>query len=439
LKGQQADSEKISALGGHHITVLSCCKPSDHAFGDTLFIQLQHAADSVRIYNVLQFWCAQIQCAQKRSVSICGSRKVAMSRTARLQAALEAAGYDAFVVTQRPNQLYFVPHREPVSGLPPIPFLLLLPGETVAFPGVLFYHACRDQLTACEVVPNRVGDPDAAQQLATVLRQRQLRRVAFDQLRPDLAALLAREAPQTVCVEEAGLGPTLRRTKEPGELALLRTAAQIADLGIAAAFGAARPGVTNREIAAAASAAMLKAGCEEVSLQVVSGPGVAYMGTGNWVLDPWRTLQAGDMLLVDMGILYHGYLGDQTRTAIVGTGTDEQWAIIETIQSAYRQTVAAMRPGALAQDLYQITVDLLAERGWREYFPHHISHGLGLGGDLPRVNATSDDVLQVGDVLSCEPGVYIPGLGGARFENMLYIGDSGAEELTHAPVNPPVG
>jgi Xaa-Pro aminopeptidase len=200
-----------------------------------------------------------------------------------------------------------------------------------------------------------------------------------------------------------------------------------------------RPGVTNREIAAAASAAMLKAGCEEVSLQVVSGPGVAYMGTGNWVLDPWRTLQAGDMLLVDMGILYHGYLGDQTRTAIVGTGTDEQWAIIETIQSAYRQTVAAMRPGALAQDLYQITVDLLAERGWREYFPHHISHGLGLGGDLPRVNATSDDVLQVGDVLSCEPGVYIPGLGGARFENMLYIGESGAEELTHAPVNPPVG
>jgi hypothetical protein len=73
---------------------------------------------------------------------------------------------------------------------------------------------------------------------------------------------------------------------------------------MATAFCAARPGVTNRDIAAEAAYVMLKAGCEEAGLQVVSGPGVSYMGTGNWVLEPRRKLQAGDMLLVDMGILY---------------------------------------------------------------------------------------------------------------------------------------
>ncbi|HMN27564.1 MAG TPA: Xaa-Pro peptidase family protein [Caldilineaceae bacterium] len=359
-----------------------------------------------------------------------------MSRRERLGAALEAAGYDALVTTQRANQLYFVPHAEPVSGLPPIPFLVLRPDETIAIPGAPFYYACRDQLTACEVVETLVGGVSALEALALLLGERGWRRVAFDQLAAPVAALLAKEAPSVVCVEEPRLGPTLRRSKEPGELALLRRAASIADLGIAAAFGAARPGLTNRDVAAAASAVMLSAGCEEVSLQVVSGPGTAYMGTGNWVLDPWRTLQAGDMLLVDMGILYHGYLGDQTRTAIIGEGTAQQREIIATVQEAYRQTREAMRPGAPTRDLYQITVNFLAEKGWRAYFPHHISHGLGLGGDLPSVNASSDDTLQVGDALSCEPGVYLPGIGGARFENMLYIGATGAEELTQSPVDP---
>ncbi len=362
-----------------------------------------------------------------------------MTRSHRLQQALYERGYDAFVATQRANQLYFVPHAEPVSGLPPIPFLLLIADEAIVIPGAAFYYACRDQLSQCTVLKTEVGAPDAPQHLAMTLAARGLQRVAFDQLSPALAGFLQQQAPGITCVEEPLLGAELRRTKEPGELALMRTVAQISDLGMAAAYRAARPGVTNRDLAAEASYVMLKAGCEEVSLQVATGPGSAYMGTGNWVYDPWRKLQAGDMVLIDMGILYHGYLGDQTRTAIVGEGTPQQRELITTIQRCYRTTRDAMRPGARAADLYQITVDILQAKGWRQYFPHHISHGLGLGGDLPRVTASSPDVLQVGDTFSCEPGVYIPGIGGARFENMLYLSDTGIEELTHSPVDPVVG
>lgn len=362
-----------------------------------------------------------------------------MTRTARLQQALAEQGYDALVVTQRPNQLYFTPHREPVSGLPPIPFMVLTAGEPIVIPGPMFYYACRDQLTQCTVIKTEVGDPSAQEQLVATLQHRGYRRVAFDQLSPALMAMIQAAAPDVRCVAEPKLGPTLRRTKEPGELLLLREAARISDLGMTTAFQVARPGATNREVAAEAAAVMLKAGCEEAGMQVVSGPGTAYMGTGNWTLDPRRVIQAGDMVLVDMGILYHGYLGDQTRTAIVGEGTARQRAIITTVQQAYRATRDAMQPGARSADLYQITVDLLHEKGWRQYFPHHISHGLGLGGDLPRVAIDSEDVLQVGDTLSCEPGVYIPGIGGARFENMLYLGENGVAELTQSPVDPVVG
>lgn len=359
-----------------------------------------------------------------------------MTRRQRLQQALGGQGYDAFVVTQRANQLYFVPHPEPVSGLPPIPFLLLAGKDTVAVPGAAFYYACRDHLTQCEVAKTEVGDPPADQALAGVIKKRGFQRMAFDHLSPGLAVLLGRELPGVACVQEARLGAQLRRTKEPGEMALIRTAARISDLGIEAAFRAARPGATNRDVAAEAAAVMLKAGCEEVGMQVVSGTGTAYMGTGNWVSEPRRTIREGDMVLVDMGILYHGYLGDQTRTAIVGEGTTAQREIIQTVQHCYRETVKAMKPGARTSELYQITVGILQAKGWRQYFPHHISHGLGLGGDLPRVNADSDDTLLVGDTLSCEPGVYIPSIGGARFENMLYINEQGAEELTQSAVDP---
>ncbi|HXF61941.1 MAG TPA: Xaa-Pro peptidase family protein [Caldilineaceae bacterium] len=361
------------------------------------------------------------------------------TRLQRLAAALAQGGYDAYLALQRPNQLYLIPATEPVSALPPVPFILFGKDAPLVFPGPAFYYACRDALTGCEIAKTEVGDPDVRARLVEALAARNIRRLVSDPLPPDLAAELQRSLPGLTLVEDRRWGAHLRRTKEPQELALLREAARIADLGMAAAFAAARPGVSGRAIAAEAAAVMLRAGCEEAGLQVAVGPATAYMGTGNWVSEPRRKLQAGDLLLVDMAILYHGYLGDQTRTAIVGEGTPAQRALIETVQAAYRATRDAMRPGARSADLYAITVAMLEAKGWRRYFPHHISHGLGLGGDLPRVALDADDTLQEGDALSCEPGVYIPGLGGARFENMLVITATGAEELTRSPWNPTPG
>ena len=362
------------------------------------------------------------------------------ARLLRLTGALEAAEADAFVASQRPNQLYFVTAAEPVSDLPPVAYVLLAPPDLVIVPGAPFYYACRDHLPGVELAHTEVGGLDTTAALAAEIQRRGYRHVVMDAMSRETEADLRQSLPGVKITLDPTFGPRLRRPKEPGELETIRAAAAIADLGMVAAFRAAREpagrGVSGRDIAAEAAATMLRAGAEEASLQVAVGPATAYMGTGDWVYAPRRLLQPGDLLLVDMAIKLHGYLGDQTRTAIIGEGTAEQTELIRTVQAAYRATVAAMRPGATSAELYAITTDLLEPRGWRKYFPHHISHGLGLGGDLPRISATSDDVLQVGDTLSCEPGVYIPGLGGARFENMLYLGPDGVEELTQSPVDP---
>src|SRR4029453_688847 len=110
-----------------------------------------------------------------------------MRRRERLRTPLTLGGYQAFVAPQRPNQLYFVPHADPVSGLPPIPFLICQAEETIALPGAPFYYACRDQLTACEVVEMLVGGPDPVEHLAALLIARGLDRVVFDHLPSRLA------------------------------------------------------------------------------------------------------------------------------------------------------------------------------------------------------------------------------------------------------------
>jgi Xaa-Pro aminopeptidase len=357
-------------------------------------------------------------------------------RFVRLTTALTGAGYDAYVATQRANQLYWTDSAEPVSDLPNAAYMLLAADAQVIFPGSAFYYACVEHLSNYEIAPTEVGAPSAQEQLIDQIARRGYRRVVLDSMSSDAQEQLRSELPNVELVFDGAWGPKLRRTKEAAEIEIMREAARISDIGMIAAFAAARPGASGRDVAAASAAAMLKEGAEEASLQVAVGLATAYQGTGDWVYDPRRTIQSGDMLLVDMAIRYQGYLGDQTRTAIVGKGSDAQRELITTVQEAYRKTVEAMRPGATSPDLYRITTDLMESKGWRKYFPHHISHGLGLGGDLPRVAEGSDDVLQVGDAFSCEPGVYIPGIGGARFENMLLLTEQGIEELTKSPVDP---
>jgi Xaa-Pro aminopeptidase len=360
-------------------------------------------------------------------------------RLLRLNQALSAAGYDAYVATQRPNQLYWTESPEPVSDLPNIAYMLLAPNAQVIVPGQAFYLSVVEHLPNYDIAATEVGTAPAPAQLADQIKQRSYRRVVLDATSRENEDNLRSLLPGVELTFDGLWGPKLRRTKEPGEIALMREAARISDIGMIAAFAAARPGVSGRSIAAASAAAMLEAGAEDASLQVAVGPATAFMGTGDWVYQPRRVIEDGDMLLVDMAIRYHGYLGDQTRTAIVGKGSAAQRELIDTVQKAYRDTVAAMRPGASSPDLYRITTDLMESKGWRKNFFHHVSHGLGLGGDLPRINEGSNDVLQVGDAFSCEPGVYITGIGGARFENMLLLTEHGVEQLTKCPDDPVVG
>ncbi|MBT5450580.1 MAG: aminopeptidase P family protein [Gemmatimonadetes bacterium] len=357
------------------------------------------------------------------------------SRSERLFAALAERGADAFISGNRPNQLYLLDHPDPstVISRANCAAVVFSAGETVVFPGVWISNACRDMLENCEVVANEKGDPPPVAQLVERLAKVGYKKVLTD--KPELAEAI-RNGVAGTAVEVEDIARELRRTKDERDLAGMREAARVADLGMSTAFAAIRPGITCGEVIAEGTSKMLKAGAESVAMAPAAGVGTYYLDSGE---DPRRVIKEGDMVFIDMGIWVHGYLGDMTRAGIVGEGSVEQRDLLKTVQEAYTLGSQAMVPGADGKAIYQSVVDHFAAKGWERYYVHHLSHGLGLGGDRPRIAPDGADILQVGDALSCEPGVYIPGLGGARVENMIYVGNDGPEELTISPLDLPMG
>ena len=357
-----------------------------------------------------------------------------MTRAERLTQALEERQADVFISAIRPNQLYFLPHPEPSSVISRANCCAIVFGlnEPVVFPGIWISNACRDLLTDCTVIENKLDDPLPEDQLLVYLRKAGLKRIIVDQ--PMLAECLRGQIDGCE-IECEDLGTEIRRKKDARDLEHMREAARIADLGMTAAFAAIRPGLSCLDVIAEGEYAMLKAGAEDATMSPAVGEGTFYLDSAE---NPRRLIREGDMIFIDMAIHVRGYLGDMTRAGIVGEGTEEQRVLLETVQRAYKTGVAAMSPGADGADIYRQVVACFAERGWKEYYVHHLSHGLGLGGDLPRIGSSAADVLRVGDALSCEPGVYIPGLGGARVENMIYVAEEGPEELTRCSLDLPM-
>jgi len=230
------------------------------------------------------------------------------------------------------------------------------------------------------------------------------------------------------------LGPIaarMRAVKDPDELAALRRAAQIVDIGIAAAASAIAPGVTEREVAAAAERAMLAAGADSVPFNaVLAGPNSAlpHGQTSGYAM------RDGDMVICDIGATYHGYNGDITRTFAVGSPAPQMARIYGVVYDANRAACQAARPGVTGEQLDSVARDAITRAGFGEYFTHRTGHGLGLEiHEEPYIVQGAKRPLEEGMVFTIEPGIYIPGVGGVRIEDDLALTDDGCLVLTAFP------
>ena len=232
-------------------------------------------------------------------------------------------------------------------------------------------------------------------------------------------------------VDVRGAIQRLRVIKSQEEIAHIRQAVRIADEVMEQIRKEIQPGAIEAELVGKIEYLIRQATPEGASFE-------PFMMSGE---DAWlprrvvsaRPLQQGELVLLDMGALYEGYCSDLTRTFSVGRVSDEQQRLFRVAWKAQQAAVDAVRPGIPASEVDAAARQVIEAEGWAEYFPHLTGHGVGLSiHEPPIVDKGVDTVLQPGMVITVEPGIYLPGVGAARVEDMVLITSSGCEVLTTA-------
>lgn len=259
------------------------------------------------------------------------------------------------------------------------------------------------------------------------------KRIGFeaDHVAVAAAQRLGNHFPAADLVPTSGLVENLRRVKEPEELDRIRRAAELADAGVAYIIGKARPGVSERELAIDLESYMRMQGAEAVSFpSIVAAAERSAMPHAH---PTSRLVEAGRFLLFDLGCIVEGYCSDLTRTVVVGKADERHREIYDLVAAAQQAGLDALKAGASGAAVDAAARDVIVAAGYGAEFGHSLGHGVGLDiHEAPTLRSSSTDVLEAGHVVTIEPGVYIPGFGGVRIEDLTVVTAEGAEVLSHA-------
>ncbi len=233
-------------------------------------------------------------------------------------------------------------------------------------------------------------------------------------------------------LEVDGILGKLRRTKEQEEIELHDKAADIVDSAFSHLLDFVEFGLTERNIALELEFFMRKNGAESVSFPPIVACGAQsakpHAKPGEVVLEP------GNLLLIDMGARYSGYCSDLTRTIHLGEPTPKVKKIYEIVLEAQLKGLEALGPGESAKEVHEATCKVIEEAGYGDSYNHGAGHGVGLEvHESPKLDETSDNTLEPGMVVTMEPGIYLPGWGGIRIEDMVRITEDGYARFSHAP------
>jgi Xaa-Pro aminopeptidase len=235
-------------------------------------------------------------------------------------------------------------------------------------------------------------------------------------------------------VPTTNLVERLRRTKSTAEITRTARASAIADVALADVVPLLSSGVTERSFQRALDEAMLARGADAISFDTIiaSGPN----GSRPHHEPGDRVIAEGDAVICDFGALIDGYHSDMTRTVFVGEPSKAQIRHFDAVRRAHDNATAAIAVGLACTELHAVAQAACDDAGWGEFFTHGLGHGTGLViHELPWLGPTSANAIADGDLVTIEPGIYLPGAGGVRIENLYAVTSTGPVVLTRAPVD----
>jgi Xaa-Pro aminopeptidase len=223
----------------------------------------------------------------------------------------------------------------------------------------------------------------------------------------------------------------LRVKKEKEEIHQIKKAVEITDLGFEYLLDFLKPGLTEQEVVRELEYFVKKKGGEKNSFDfiVAGGPRAAYPH-----LEPGKKkLRKGEMVIVDFGVRYNGYNSDLTRTVFLGKADRKFKRIYQRVLAAQEKAIEKVKPGVSCRWLDQLTREYLKKYRLGKYFVHNLGHGVGLAiHEPPYLSSKSKEELKQNSIITVEPGVYLPGWGGVRIEDIVQVTAKGGKILTTA-------
>jgi Xaa-Pro aminopeptidase len=310
-------------------------------------------------------------------------------------------------------------------------------GCALVAPGVLiFITDFRYKTQAEEEVADferRMAKEDLFKELTTVGWFSEKRRMGVESthLTIEQLNLLKRLLPKTEMVPVKELPEAVGIIKDSDEIESIRRAVAISDAVYEEILTVIEPGLHEVELAAEIEYRMRRQGSERLAFDVIVVSGersaLPHGQPGN------KKIQAGELVTMDYGARVNGYCSDFTRTVVVGRATEQQREIYEIALRAQQAAEEAAAAGKTGKEVDAVARDIIADAGYGDYFGHGLGHGLGLEiHEPPKLSPKSQMTLQPGMVTSVEPGIYIPGMGGVRIEDVIVIREKGCEVLTQA-------
>ncbi|MGB6291055.1 MAG: Xaa-Pro peptidase family protein [Desulfobulbales bacterium] len=354
-----------------------------------------------------------------------------MKALAKIQAAIRRKGADALLVTQPENRRYLSGYTATDLSIAESAGVLLVPrrGTPLLLTDSRYQLQAEKEAVGFEVLLLRGS---LLEGLKMVLGQRGHRRLAFEShylLHGTAIKLMDLGQKQGIeMIPVSGMVEKLRMIKSREEIQKIQQSVLLNESVFQEVFADLKPGKTEREVALAIESTMMHSGADAVAFPtiVAAGPNAALPHA----VPTDRVINEGETIIIDMGLKLDGYCSDMTRTVVLGKPDKSIVKIIRLVRKAQRAAIKTIKAGIMARDADMAARVVLSGAGYGKNFGHGLGHGVGLAvHESPSLNRMRRNKLQAGMVVTVEPGIYLPGWGGVRLENMVVIEKKGCAIL----------
>ncbi|MCR4926092.1 MAG: aminopeptidase P family protein [Clostridiales bacterium] len=313
--------------------------------------------------------------------------------------------------------------------------LIVSGSESVFLTDSRYIEAAQRQITDCKVEELK----SLSEQFAFYMGAMNCSTAFVEESRMTLAdfSMFKKFAPEVNFIGDNSLDLKIkaqREKKNQKETEKIKKAQAIAEKAFEYILSIIKEGMTEKEVALKLDYKMLELGAQALSFETIVVSGVNSSMPHGVPSD--KAIQHGDFVTMDFGAVFEGYHSDTTRTIAIGQATDEMKKVYNTVLEAQTTALKAVKAGVSGQAIDKIARDIITKAGYGEYFRHATGHGVGVEiHETPTVSARNTQPLEAGNVVTVEPGIYIPGKFGVRIEDMCLVTENGCENFTNLDKN----